>query len=559
MDTLESTNKRLTDLERKLSIVSDTLLTQYSQASSVVINRNHDGAGKQSVSSVLLYIRNNQDGFDTNELFEERQRMNRNGNPNEVPENLSAAIDFRPADLVDEDLFDEYDYEEDDDDDDVELLPPSPPRSPPREIDPDKLYGLYEFSGPDPLHCTLSRDEPVYLLNDDDDYWWLIQKLSKEERGTDENGKEEEGIEDGKIGFVPAECLETFGERLARLNCFRNEELEKNLRGDNLIDETLLRAKKVDSKYRSVKFDLGGPLEGSLTEEGHPTIDVESIESENAKQLGLEIPGSHHRPIVVTDDESDTDEEHDTPRQQFPDQILSIPAGELGRPQSMGKVDPPKDGLLSPPTNGSAPSEVLSDLFPDATPLVIAKSNKKKKTTKPETATEGNVPEDSNIFTKPPTIPKKLPDMLSIGSFSPDTPPLKNGWSPNPERDAEAFRRSVILERLNQMTADIQEQFEIPDESYSDMENIMFGGMDSNDEYSDDAGSLNSTVRHSTETGLDSDVPTQNEDESLTPLTSTASLVERKERDKTIHDMFVPILGKFDELAERLAELNGMI
>ena len=90
------------------------------------------------------------------------------------------------------------------------------------------MYGLYDFSGPDPSHCTLLVDEPVYLINDEDNYWWLIRKLTKLERlkRMRLNGQEfqidiESDEEDGKIGFVPAECLETHGERLARLNCFK--------------------------------------------------------------------------------------------------------------------------------------------------------------------------------------------------------------------------------------------------------------------------------------------------------------------------------------------------
>lgn len=136
---------------------------------------------------------------------------------------------------------DSYDYY--DDDDDEILLPPLPPRLPPRELDPDKLYGIYDFSGPDPLHLALLRDEAVYLINDQDNYWWLIRKLTKEERmekkreqiaAAERNNEFVLDIDtvltlsdDGRIGFVPAECLETYGERLARLNCYKNEEIER--------------------------------------------------------------------------------------------------------------------------------------------------------------------------------------------------------------------------------------------------------------------------------------------------------------------------------------------
>ncbi|SCU86125.1 LADA_0D12464g1_1 [Lachancea dasiensis] len=82
------------------------------------------------------------------------------------------------------------------------------PLAPPEEIDPGKLYALYPFQGPDPSHCQLYQDEGCILLNDQDAYWWLVKRCS-----------------DGKIGFAPAEILETYPERLARLNCWKNENM----------------------------------------------------------------------------------------------------------------------------------------------------------------------------------------------------------------------------------------------------------------------------------------------------------------------------------------------
>ncbi|CAI4054619.1 hypothetical protein SKDZ_01G0800 [Saccharomyces kudriavzevii ZP591] len=82
------------------------------------------------------------------------------------------------------------------------------PLSPPRELDPDKLYALYAFNGHDSSHCQLGQDESCILLNDQDAYWWLVKRIT-----------------DGKIGFAPAEILETFPERLARLNCWKNENM----------------------------------------------------------------------------------------------------------------------------------------------------------------------------------------------------------------------------------------------------------------------------------------------------------------------------------------------
>lgn len=108
-----------------------------------------------------------------------------------------------------------------------------PPLPPPTELNPGKLYALYEFSGDDPSHCELERDDAVTLLNDQDGYWWLVRKDT-----------------DAKIGFAPAECLETYDERLARLNCWKNEERERNSK------ETLEQFPdtKVDKMNKSVTF-----------------------------------------------------------------------------------------------------------------------------------------------------------------------------------------------------------------------------------------------------------------------------------------------------------------
>lgn len=96
----------------------------------------------------------------------------------------------------------EFSEEEAEEDEDYQPLPP------PQELDPEKLYALYAFNGPDPSHCKLDQDEPCVLLNDEDTYWWLVKRCR-----------------DNNIGFAPAEILETFPERLARLNCWKNENM----------------------------------------------------------------------------------------------------------------------------------------------------------------------------------------------------------------------------------------------------------------------------------------------------------------------------------------------
>ncbi|SCU93839.1 LAMI_0E15764g1_1 [Lachancea mirantina] len=114
---------------------------------------------------------------------------------------------------LERDANDDDDDLDPDDDSDSNLLPLPPPE----EIDPDKLYALYQFQGPDPSHCQLDQDQSCVLLNDQDSYWWLVKRCN-----------------DGKIGFAPAEILETFPERLARLNCWKNE----NMKPDEAASDT---------------------------------------------------------------------------------------------------------------------------------------------------------------------------------------------------------------------------------------------------------------------------------------------------------------------------------
>lgn len=143
-----------------------------------------------------------------------------------IKEESSPIRQIRSGDDEEDDDNHDDDDSSDDEFDDFNDYIIEPPLPPPKELHPDKLYALFEFTGDNPSHCELERDEPVVLLNDQDGYWWLIRKESN-----------------GKIGFAPAECLETYEERLARLNCWKNEELEKNSK-DFLPINKLLKSNK---------------------------------------------------------------------------------------------------------------------------------------------------------------------------------------------------------------------------------------------------------------------------------------------------------------------------
>lgn len=403
------------------------------------------------------------------------------------------------------------------------LLPPLPPRMPPRELDPDKLYGIYDFLGPDPLHCTLSRDEPVYLRNDLDNYWWLIQKLSKSERLLlwNARGSEEDLFDDdehGKIGFVPAECLETYEERLARLNCFRNENLDNDL--DPNVPALLLEAIKPQPQVPSTvdPMPVGLGRKGSILKKaGAFRLNNKLVTFENLQDSRI----------------------LDDPEMEFSD---DDEVGFSDHYYTMTHEDLRAGGDLVVPEADEKLSEVLSDVYPAEVPLQVSKKSRTKTAQKEYTLSDFDQP---NMHVRE--------DHSSIGSFSPDTPqqePAKN------HEDAGQVRRSVIIDRLQLVTADLADAGG----------DATFGG-----------------ELHADDLGLDADpegmipdnqsLKTQLMEEVTTPRASilthpdikigdsdseiTISYSPReKKRIKPVHDMFTPLLGKLDELTEKLAELE---
>ncbi|KAG7665945.1 BUD14 [[Candida] subhashii] len=529
---------------------------------------------------------------------------------------------------------------------DLSLLPPSPPRSPPRELDPDKLYGIYNFQGPDPSHCTLSKDEPVYLINDEDNYWWLIRKLSKNERinrlqkhhstnGPEDQLDEEIEIhtdeEDGKVGFVPAECLETYGERLARLNCFKNEELERRTSGETLNNNN---EEQDDENGNSVESVNSGTTQKKSNNNKSVTFeDLAEVKDEDEASVEDGDDEDTEEEKEIEDDDEEEEEEEDI-RPSFGSYSkdigpLSVQSDEADRP----------------------PSETLSDVFAE-TPLVI----QKKKRTNQQQPT---ITTFSDLYVQPTKRSTSM-DNISIGTYSPDTPKsndLEEGEEENEENVArqdmvKALRRSVILDRLTQMTTDIQEQMkeggvgdgnssddddqeegdrrdidELPSPTITNsvanspeqyLKPIEIHGIDDilsssssnpvvksdHQQYLDDEMSKQQQEQHLTtnpqgqpqtqQSSADSigfqdsssvshlslhklkknsiddecigyfENEEEEEEDTITPLTSMNSLIdlnnkEQRRKSKPVHEMFIPILGKFDELVEKLAELDEML
>ncbi|KAG7767044.1 hypothetical protein KL931_003928 [Ogataea haglerorum] len=177
------------------NFLPDEMSNSSSQASSTVIHPGYQAEAKRTVEDLKQAVSAT---LNTDQMFADTLKALQNecGETSDDAEEVAEAAENIP--------------EEDDYNDYMEGMLPSPPSSPPRELDPDKLYALYDFSGPDPSHLELSKDDSVLLLNDSDSYWWLVKRSSN-----------------NQVGFAPAEVLETFEERLARLNCWKNEVIER--------------------------------------------------------------------------------------------------------------------------------------------------------------------------------------------------------------------------------------------------------------------------------------------------------------------------------------------
>lgn len=608
----EDTNRLILDLERRLSVTSSVSTssnqTHQSQNSSVVMNQNLSGLGKQGVqNNVLRFGKPSEDGLNTNSLFRERQevilkrknsidkhkqnirnkyeregaRSDRTGHkdrgdgltPQRVGidflENFDEAEEYESFDENDLEEergyyehefgdYDEDDYLYDEEDEDL-LLPPSPPRSPPLELDPDKLYGLYDFSGPDPSHCTLTRNEPVYLLNDEDSYWWLIRKLSKQERAdlsrrraSDGNALVHSDEEDGKIGFVPAECLETHEERLARLNCFRNEELERNYRDEqfygplrtngyapNSLKNTGDDVRKKSAERKAVTFDVAS--------------DVDSLEDGNfGNEFGQQLHVSHE---------------------------------ELGRFQRHSEED--------------KASDAFSDIYPDNAQLVINKKSRKDAASTEETYTTGlddgfakttdlfdawtldNDHGSDTSFLNPylhnqalfnalssdrPSSPElvrsseyKTIDVQSAALPTKAKNPLFSHDNSDLQESLEKMSPVILKDRDNFKREPHSKPFEHSINSRS-TEKINDLESDVEDEDEDDYNS----------TSIDNRQIYQYQDE-VTPLTSINSLSLAngnssssaqdlvKSEFESIQDSYLPVLDRLDRLADKIAELEDLI
>lgn len=581
------------------NLLTTTISNPYNTTTHHDLNNNH---AKNSLNSDNLAIENHQ-----------------NLKLDQLSRSSTSSIND-PYDGYYDDNFDSYcesDTENDPEDpdnvldvDDDLLLPPLPPRLPPREMDPNKLYGLFDFSGPDPLHCTLFREEPVYLVNDLDNYWWLIRKLTKEERMAGNTTNEEifSDEEDGKVGFVPAECLETHGERLARLNCYKNEVLEKTSSNASSVS-----TKQCDGDATLNVLNQNG---SSGAEEIPKMLTPDEPAEPLIRRKGsiLKKSGSYKRNnklvkfqnlnAFALDDENGDENDEESDADIFSYRYYGLSPESNGKPMAddleshlnshKANIDSLDAGL---DTHLETNSEVLSDVYPANTPLHIFKTPR-------ETVTSQHLM-DMGLFAEPRMPPSG--DDVSIGTYSPDTPPAQRfGSSRTAHEDHNELRRSVILDKLTEVTSLLAH-----DNNLQEYKELSFGGSlkDGTGISTDFHASnplangqsteplsrpktdsqhenLESHLRKSFNESFDdldehlaADVDDEDDGSLLdylelrqlmigdlsTPLTSSNSLtlsgvspkltpLDKKKRSK--YEMCLPVLGQLDELSKKLAEFE---
>lgn len=623
---LEATNHVLRDLERKLSLVLTVSLA--TSHGSVVRDPQYGGMAKESIQlSVIKYIRNSGSDFDPDLVYSERRQrlttcFDREYSPDkrsseDLPKSFGVTLNSSAlngchekvdgsyplesferdtgdygfgseneqelrfsADSVDpydayyDDSFDRYsesDSENDPSDpEDVifenDLLPPLLPRRlPPKEMDPNRLYGLFDFLGPDPLHCTLFRDEPVYLVNDLDNYWWLIRKLTKEERR--ECSKEDvvSDDEDGKIGFVPAECLETHGERLARLNCFKNEVLEKStgalpssaysepglslLQGHGLGKQTLTPDEPALSPIRR---------KGSILKK-----------SRSYKRNDKQVTFENLAEFALGDENGDYHDEDGA----YDPGFLSYKYYGLSHEDIITRTD----------DDSERHSEVLSDVYPANKPLHLPK------TIRDVHATEHIL--NMDFFTEPKLT---TGDDISIGTYSPDTPPAQRSGSARLLDEQSDVRRSVILDKLSEVTSLLKNSQEYKELSFGGSLRVKgsktLSEKNSHTRRYESNRLINETSRMDNGTAetaekadtietavldslmeddaslLDYGESRQLIAEELTPLTSSNSLslpgvspkLPQEKKKWSKYEKCLPVIGQLEELTRKLAELEHL-
>lgn len=430
------------------------------------------------------------------------------------------------------------DSDEDEDEEEEEDFQPLPP---PEEIDPSKLYALYPFQGPDPSHCQLYQDQSCVLLNDQDSYWWLVKRC-----------------DDGKIGFAPAEILETFPERLARLNCWKNENMSGRSVGSGVKSE--------DEEQGSEKSE---EREGSLTTytKGNKSVSFNDVVSYAERYIQEEEDGTETASGTIEHIDTDRDKtQHKKPPistdkiYETSMEIVDDNASEVVSDASFNAKNtmPLQIKKVRTPAPSSSPGQESRPQPEDQTSPVSSRQEN------PNTQKLLRALDDGLHQTfKAPTVPfagnKDIPksnsnySISTIGEYSPsssewtnDSPQANNG---NFEVDSavEGIPSTRAIKDISKIVSSIK-----VDELYDagDEQDTIIQKVTTSDTATNETPHRESALMTSDESCIDEERNT-----SATTVNSTVSFNELQKFDHhpIVHQLYNPLFGKIDDLLKKLA------
>ncbi|KAF9460951.1 hypothetical protein BDZ94DRAFT_862770 [Collybia nuda] len=142
-----------------------------------------------------------QDTFDLREQIHQDDHIHLHAHADAASANY--ADDEEHSVLEDDSDGEDHDEYMDDDDDGSSSL-----SIPNESIDFDLVYSLHSFAATVEGQANVVKGDSLFLMDDNNSYWWLVRVLKTQE-----------------VGYIPAENIETPFERLARLNKHRNVDL----------------------------------------------------------------------------------------------------------------------------------------------------------------------------------------------------------------------------------------------------------------------------------------------------------------------------------------------
>ncbi|AGO12560.1 AaceriAER220Cp [[Ashbya] aceris (nom. inval.)] len=437
---------------------------------------------------------------------------------------------------------DELAIHPDEEEEDYQPLPP------PQELDPGKLYALYAFQGPDPSHCRLEPDESCILLNDQDSYWWLVKRCG-----------------DGKIGFAPAEILETFPERLARLNCWKNENISTQPLSDTTQESSTDQSrepsqlKSYDEGNKSVSFnDVVSYAERYLqpsdseectasddnrAEQASPHVDQihemrlndHHLMDDDASDIVSDAAFPAMAPLTVkktrsnntSNDDDDLDDTHETDK------------NDRNSPAGSGSLS-----LLKPPLADLGPNHSKEDDLKQVFKAPAMPFSNGRLAEMPNSHSQNSISTIGEYSPSSSEYTNDSPQFDNEGKFIRET---RSDSIPTARaiQDISRLVSSATDETLHNPSEDDQPQVSTPQASTP---HASASSTDSTAELQ-----ANVTKTNSEESLLDT---RQTDHNSLSSVTSSQS-INKHDHHPVIHELYYQVFDKIDDLLERLERLRA--